>query len=201
MVQTVTMAVGPQNTTLYPLGSRVLAAALIAICAVIEVSLLLSAPGGVTVRATPVVLLVAVGAYALFWAPCVRLSPSELRIVNPLRIHDITWPAIRDIDTRWSLAVDTVRGRITAWAAPSPGPLSQLSRLNRQFFRITITRRQDPRGPELTRSLVLSQWEAYREQGVLGPVEGTGVTTRWNVPSTVAIAVLAVASLAGALWP
>lgn len=195
------MAVGPQNTVLYPLGSRVLAAALIAICAVIEVSLVVSAPGGVTLRATPVVLLVAMGAYTLFWAPRVELSPSELRVVNPLRTHDITWPAICDIDTRWSLAVVTVRGRFTAWAAPSPGPLSQLGRMNRQFLRITVNARHQDSGPPLARALVQTQWEAYRDQGVLGSVEGEGVTTRWNVPLTAAVAVLTAATVAAAIWP
>lgn len=195
------MVVGPQNTVLYPLGSRVLAATLVAICAVIEGSLVAYAHLELALRATPIVLLVALGAYLLFWAPRIELSPAELRIVNPIRTHEISWPAIQDVDARWSLAIDTVRGRVTAWAAPSPGPWSQLRRMNRQLFRITLNARQDLRGTELARSLVLTQWEAYREQGILGAVEGRGVTTSWNVPALVAVVVLCAAVVTAAALP
>ena len=197
--ENVRMAVGPQDTVLYPVGSRVLAVALMAICLVIEVSLVTTAGLEVTLRATPPVLLVAVGAFVLFWAPRVELTPAELVIVNPLRTHRITWPAIRDIETRWSLSLDSVRGRITAWAAPSPGPLSQLSRLHRDAFRVSLAAKGELHGAELARSLVLTQWEAYRQDGVLGAVEGRGVTTHWNMPAAVAIVVLALGTLAGAL--
>jgi hypothetical protein len=199
--ENVSMAVGPQDTVLYPVGSRVLAAVLIAICVVIEVSLVATAHLEVALRATPPVLLVAVGTFVLFWAPRVELTPAELVIVNPLRTHRISWPAIRDIETRWSLSLDTVRGRITAWAAPSPGPLSQLSRLRRDAFRVSLAAKGELHGAELSRSLVLSQWEAYRQEGVLGAVEGRGVATHWNIPAAVAIVVLGAGTLAGALLP
>jgi hypothetical protein len=195
------MAVGPQESVLYPVGSRVLAAVVVAFCLFIEVSLLAYGHLEVTLRATPAVLLVAAGAIVLFWVPRVELSPSELRVVNPLRTHHVTWPAIRDIETRWSLTIDTVRGRLTAWAAPSPGLFSQVGRMRRNAFSVSLNNQREPRGAELARHLVMRQWEAYREQGVLGAVEGDGVTTRWNVPAVVTLAVLLAAAVAGAVWP
>ncbi|WP_284254886.1 PH domain-containing protein [Pseudolysinimonas kribbensis] len=114
------MAIGPQETVLYPVGSRVLAGLVVAICAVVEVSLVVYGHGDVLLRGTPAVLLVAVAAVVVFWMPRLELDPAELRVVNPLRTHDVSWAAIRDIDSRWSLTLDTERGRITAWAAPSP---------------------------------------------------------------------------------
>lgn len=200
--ENVSMAVGPQETVLYPVSSRVLAAAIIAICLVIEVSLLVAARWDMTLRATPLVMLVGVGAFVLFWMPRIELSPAELRIVNPLRTQRITWPAIRDIETRWSLTIDTVHGRVTAWAAPAAGPFSQLGRARRDaFHRVSLGSRQQPRGTDLAPSLVVRQWEAYRDESVLGAVEGEGVTTCWNWPAVATVAVLAVASLTGALWP
>ncbi len=196
------MAVGPQETVLYPVGSRVLAAVIVAVAGVIEISLLVYGHLDVTLRASPAVLLVAVGAIVLFWLPRVELDPAELRVLNPLRTHAIGWPAIRGIDTRWSLTLDTVRGRVTAWAAPAPGPFSQLGRMRRDAFnRVSLAGRQEQHGAALARSLVVRQWEAYHGQGVLGGVEGTGVVTTWNLPAVVLLVVLATAAVAGAVWP
>ncbi len=195
------MAVGPQESVLYPLGSRILAAATVTICAVIEASLLIYGHAELTIRATPAVLLAAVLVFALFWMPRVELDPGELRVVNPFRSYWISWPAIREIDSRWSLTLDTVRGRVTAWAAPSPGLFSQIGRMRRGAFRVTLSADRETRGAEQARQLVVQQWEAYRDQGVLGAVEGKGVTRRWNVPVLAAVAVLAAAAIAGAAWP
>jgi hypothetical protein len=193
------MAVGPQETVLYPVGARVLASVIVILCLVVEGSLIAYGHLDVLLRATPAVILVAELAILGFWLPRVELSPSEVVVVNPLRTHRITWPAIGNIETRWSLSFDTVRGRITAWAAPSPGPLSQLRRMRRDAFRVSLAA-GDSRNGEQTRELVVTQWEAYREQGVLGPVEGTGVRTAWNIPAAALLAVLLIATAAGANW-
>lgn len=196
------MAIGPQQTVLYPLGSRILAGAIVVICGVIEAALISFGHADITLRATPAVLLVALGAFVLFWNPRVELDPAELLIVNPVRSYRISWPAIREIDSRWSLTLDTARGRVTAWAAPAPGPFSQLSRVRRDAYnRVSLGSAGSTRGAELARSLIVGQWEAYREQGVLGAIEGEGVTIRWNVPIVAILIVLAAGTLAGALVP
>jgi len=195
------MAVGPQESVLYPLGSRILAGAVVTICAVIEASLLVYGHTDLTIRATPAVLLAAVLVFALFWMPRVELDPGELRVINPFRSYRISWPAIREIDTRWSLTLETVRGRVTAWAAPSPGLLSQAGRMRRGAFRVSLGAQRESRGAEQARQLIVRQWEAYRDQGVLGAVEGEGVTRRWNVPVVLVVAVLTAATVAAAAWP
>jgi Bacterial PH domain len=195
------MAVGPQESVLYPLGSRVLAGVAVAICAVIEASLLVYGHAELTIRATPAVLLAAVLVFVLFWMPRVELDPGELRVINPFRSYRISWPAIREIDSRWSLTLHTVRGRVTAWAAPSPGLLSQAGRMRRGAFSIWLGTQRESRGAEQARQLIVRQWEAYRDQGVLGAVEGEGVTRRWNMPAVVVVVVLTAAAIAGAAWP
>jgi hypothetical protein len=199
--ENVGVAIGPQETVLYPVGSRVLAGLVVAICAVVEVSLVVYGHGDVLLRATPAVLLVAVAAIVVFWVPRLELDPAEVRVVNPLRTHVVSWAAIRDIDSRWSLTLDTARGRITAWAAPSPGPFSQLGRARRDLLSLSLSRRREVGGAEQSRSLVVRQWSSYREQGLLGAVEGPGVRTRWNLVPAVALGVLAVATILGAAWP
>jgi hypothetical protein len=187
------MAVGPQESVLYPLGSRILAAVVVVICGVIEASLIAYGHAELALRATPAVLLAAVLVYAGFWAPRVELDPAEVRVINPFRSYRISWPAIRDIDSRWSLTLHTVRGRVTAWAAPSPGLFSQLPRMRRDAFRVSLASQRESRGAEEARQLIVQQWEAYREAGVLGAVEGEGVTRRWNVPLLVTVAVVTAA--------
>jgi hypothetical protein len=189
------MAVGPQTTRLVPYFSRVIAVLLGAVCVVVEVALIAYGDLGLTLRATPALAFVAVGGVALFWAPLVELNPAELVIVNPLREHRISWPAIRDVDTRWSLTIDTVRGRVTAWAAPAPGMISQFGRLRRDSYGRPSLGRQEARHTS-TGDLVRRQWESYRDEGVLGAVEGRGVTTTWNVPLTAALVVTAALTVA-----
>jgi hypothetical protein len=195
------MAIGPQETVLYPVGSRVLAGLVVAICAVVEVSLVVYGHGDVLLRSTPAVLLVAVAAVVVFWIPRLELDPAQLRVVNPLRTHEVSWAAIRDIDTRWSLTLDTARGRITAGAAPSPGPFSQVGRARRNLLSLSLSPRREQGGAEQSRSLVVRQWSSYREQGLLGAVEGSGVRTRWNTVPVSALAVLVLATVLGAAWP
>jgi len=140
------MAVGPQESVLYPLGSRILAAVVVVLCAVVEASLIVYGHAELALRATPAVLLAAALVYAGFWAPRVELDPAELRVINPFRSFRISWPAIREIDSRWSLTLDTVKGRVTAWAAPSPGLFSQLPRMRRDAFRVSLGSDRESRG-------------------------------------------------------
>lgn len=65
-------------------------------------------------------------ALVLLWLfvvrPCVRLHDEGLRIVNPLRTTDITWPMITEVRTRWLLEVLHDSDRYAAWGVPSdPG--------------------------------------------------------------------------------
>lgn len=198
------MAVGYRETVLAPRFSRVMAVLVVAVCALTEVSLIVYGRPEPILRATPAVILAGVGAYVLFWAPRIRIGPAELEIVNPLRSRRISWPAILDIDAKWSLTVITVRGRVTAWAAPSPGALADSSR----FRRPRGLKRSEPFRAEPSRAvgavaerLILAQWSEYRDRGVLGAVEGPGVVTTWNRVACLLVGVFSVLTVAGILWP
>jgi hypothetical protein len=66
------------------------------------------------------VVLIAFGAWLLFWAPAVTVGDDAVIVDNPLRRVTIPWPAIERIDTRWSLRLYTRGGSVTAWSAPAP---------------------------------------------------------------------------------
>jgi hypothetical protein len=65
-------------------------------------------------------------ALVLIWLfvvrPCVVLHDEGVRMVNPLRTVDITWPMIEDIRSRWALELFCGGTKYTAWGVPAdPG--------------------------------------------------------------------------------
>ena len=66
-------------------------------------------------------LLLASAAWLVFWAPRVRIATEGVEIRNVFRTHEMSWPAIREVDTKWALNITTAHERVTAWAAPAPG--------------------------------------------------------------------------------
>lgn len=59
--------------------------------------------------------------WACFWRPSVVVSDAGVRLVNVTRTIDVPWPAMREVDTRFALTLETAYGRFRAWAAPAPG--------------------------------------------------------------------------------
>lgn len=68
------------------------------------------------------VLLVLVLVWLFVVHPCVVVHSEGLRIVNPLRRVELTWPAITEVRSRWSLELVADGTRYTAWGVPAdPG--------------------------------------------------------------------------------
>jgi hypothetical protein len=72
-------------------------------------------------RVAPFLAMVAGACWAVFWRPHVAVDDSGVELVNILRTIRLPWPSIRDVDTKWTLTLDTAYGRFSAWAAPAPG--------------------------------------------------------------------------------
>jgi hypothetical protein len=199
------MAVGPQETTLAPRGARALAVLVVAICVVTEVSAIVFGHVDLLLRVTPWTAFAGLGAYLLFWAPSMRLTPAEVVVVNPARTHRITWPTIEDVQTRFALVLVTARSRVTVWAAPAPGPWSSVSQLRRDPLGRPSMGPAQKRLPTtvgaLAPELVLRQWEAYRESGALHGVEGEGESVRWHLSALVALGALLVLGVVAVVWP
>jgi hypothetical protein len=65
-------------------------------------------------------------ALVLLWLfvvrPCVVIHAEGIRLVNPLRVVDATWPAISEVRSRWALELVAEGRRYTAWGVPAdPG--------------------------------------------------------------------------------
>lgn len=57
----------------------------------------------------------------ILWRPQVRVTETDLTIVNPLREVKVSWAAITEIDTTWAMRVKTADAAFTAWAVIAPG--------------------------------------------------------------------------------
>lgn len=76
---------------------------------------------GMILSVWPWLGLVAGLAWAVYWRPEVAVSDGGVRLVNVWRTIDVPWPALRAIETKWALTLETVWGTYRAWAAPAPG--------------------------------------------------------------------------------
>jgi hypothetical protein len=197
------------NTTLRPRFSRVLTVLVWVIVACALGAFVFTGNVAELGRAVAPLLLLAYLTWMMFWKPSVTVGPAGVEFVNLLRTHRITWPAINRIDTKYALTLYTPTGRFVAWSAPAPSRLA-----------VMRASKQDMRGlPESTYGAenrigigdipssdsglaslhVRRHWEHYRDAGLLGEVEGTGVVTTWHRVPMVILAVLVVAVVLSAV--
>jgi hypothetical protein len=92
-------------------------------------AILFSAIGVVALSTEPLTVLLtkvwiyiwfAYCAWLVFWNPSIRVSDSEVVVDNIFKAIRLNWSAIRRIDTKYSLTLETERGVFRAWAAPAP---------------------------------------------------------------------------------
>jgi hypothetical protein len=192
--------------------SRALSVLVIAVCVLGEAGLVFYGHPLTIVHGLAPIALVGYGAYVLFWVPLLVVGPAQLVIVNPARTYEISWPAILDIQTKWGLTLVTPMGKVNAWASPAQNRYSSLSRFSRDTLgrpgmtseRIMDTervKRAATRTPStiagLAPLMITKQWEEYRDRGLLGKLEGAGMTVRWHKVTLVVLAALVVLAVVG----
>lgn len=68
------------------------------------------------------VVLVLVLVWLFVVRPCVVIHPEGVRLVNPMRTAELTWPVITEVRSRWALELVAGGTRYTAWGVPAdPG--------------------------------------------------------------------------------
>ncbi|WP_330472686.1 PH domain-containing protein [Terrabacter sp. C0L_2] len=81
---------------------------------------LLTAPRSWALISTVVLGLVLLWLFVV--RPCVVIHTEGIRLVNPLRVVDVTWPSISEVRSRWALELVVDGRRYTAWGVPAdPG--------------------------------------------------------------------------------
>jgi hypothetical protein len=198
-----------QEVSYRPAFGRTLAVVTVVGCAGGVVALLWAdAPSAI--RYVWPIILVAVVAWAVFWRPSLLMQEHGITIENVFRTYFVPWPAIRGIDTRYSLTLDTSRGRIPVWATPAPARHRALGLSQKDFDGIGPTARGEhgslrPSDAITTPSGNLAQairghWERLRDSGAFASGEDPDAfTVTWHYGTVIAIAVLIAATLIGML--
>jgi hypothetical protein len=151
------------------------------------------------VQVCPWLALVSLVAWALYWRPKVVVNAGGVRVVNVFRTLDIPWPAIRAIETKWTLTLETAFGKVRAWAAPAPG--RQLMRRSEPAdHKIGGYRRGDTARPgDLPQSesgaaaqIIRQRWLHHREAGHLDDpkLEFDRLPSHWNWEVLIGFAVI-----------
>ena len=198
-----------QEVVYRPVFGRVLAVVTVVVCAAGVVALFWS-DAAQGIRYVWPILLVAVLSWTLFWRPSLQVQAHGITVVNVLRTYFVPWPAIRQIDTRFSLTLHTSRRRVTVWAAPAPGRHRMLGLARQDFKGIGESARSEYGGLRPADAIttptgnlaqvIRGHWEGLREAGLLAPGEDPEAeTVTWHRATIAAIAVLAAATAVGLL--
>jgi len=148
----------------------------------------------------PLMGLVVLLVWALFWRPAVEVSDGEVVVRNVLATVRIPWPAYRGVTVKYSLVVHSTGPDVTAWAAPRSSGTVQRMR-----------RRRPPEGPlgpgrhnanaERVADAIVERQAALKDAGYLDGAEaalaaGVAPERRWHWPLIGSVLVLAAASAA-----
>ena len=150
----------------------------------------------------PWMALLTLTCWATFWRPRVAVSDAGVELVNVSRTVFIPWPALHDIDTKWSLTLITAYGRFRAWSAPAPGTRGALLSLGGTP---TEHGRRAPQPEEIVQpgdlvdspsgsaaALIRRRWDEVRVAGHLeNPrLERDRAQVTWHVATALATAAL-----------
>lgn len=182
--------INTDSTTLRSRAGQVLVIVVGLILAAVLVTLVIQWQIVPIVQNVPILALVGYIVWLLMWSPSVTIGPSGVIVRNLLRSHDVSWPAIQRIDTRFALTLYTTAGKIVAWSAPAPSRFaalrstkSDLANLPESSYLAGSIRPGDiPKSDSgLAALYVRRYYEQLRDAGYLdsGVVDGTGVQTRW----------------------
>lgn len=108
-------------------------------------------------------------ALVLLWLfvvrPCAVIHAEGLRIVNPVRVVDLTWPAIDEVRSRWALEILSGSRRYTAWGIPADPARPRYGREILTLGANKVAARKVPEGekrPKVEAQTVAAEIEARR---------------------------------------
>ncbi len=145
-------------------------------------------------RSGPTVLCLVVITWALFWRPHVLVADDGITVANILRTVHVPWPALRSVDSKWSLTVVATDVTVSAWAVPASSGMAARTRRPGRDREDSPSPLQGTGNADAAALAIAEHREALRSAGHLGArTLGTlPSTTTWN---TVEIGALAASLL------
>ncbi|MFC4241908.1 PH domain-containing protein [Gryllotalpicola reticulitermitis] len=197
-----------ESVVLRPRFGIVITCLVWAVVVVCCIALFVQGDGFGALRYLPLFLLAGYLCWMLFWSPAVRIGTAGVVLRNIARSRDVSWAAIRDVDTKYTLTLDTPAGRLSAWAAPAPSRFAGMRAAKAELGHLpestygpgnSVRLGDIPSSDSGLAALhVRRQWERLRDAGALtaAPLEGTGVTTHWHRVELIVLGALVLASVA-----
>ena len=99
---------------------KVLTVVIAALAALSLVSIALGPEPVDAAQLAPMLGLIALATWAIYWRPLVRIDDSGVTVRNVLRTFTVPWSAISQVETRFAFTLVADGVRIVAWAAPAP---------------------------------------------------------------------------------
>lgn len=194
-----------QETTFRPLFGRVLAVVIAVLGVIAIASSFITSEFTQALRVVAPTVLVVVLTFAAFWFPHVSIRRDNVEVGNVFSTSVVPWTAIRRIDTKWALALETDAGTVSAWASPAPGRYATLGmapgdvRGTRSSARAAegSVRPGDALNTDsgAIAHVIRSHWEELRDDGLLDePNAGTGARRRVHTRLLAGVGVLVIAS-------
>lgn len=109
-----------ETTRIHSRNSRLLAVVTGAVLALAVLEMVWARQWVELVRYSGPVGLFGLLLWAALWSPYVECSPAGVHLQNVVTSVRVPWPAIRGIDPRFGLSLDTVYGTFAAWSASRP---------------------------------------------------------------------------------
>jgi hypothetical protein len=196
-----------QETTYRPLFGRILSVAIAVLGAGAVASSVVAGDPLFALRSVAPIGLIVTLVFAAFWFPSVSVRADEIEVRNVFSTHHVPWAAIRRIDTKWALALETDRGTVSAWASPAPGRYSIIGTTRGDVTGTASSARaagssvrpgdalSTPSGA--IAHVIRTHWEELRDDDLLD-APGTGTGSR-RVPHTTLIVTCVVLAVATAV--
>ncbi|WP_028047406.1 PH domain-containing protein [Cellulomonas sp. URHE0023] len=148
----------------------------------------------------PLLALIVLLVWALFWNPAVEVSDGEVVVRNVTATVRIPWPAYRGVTVKYSLVVHTTGSDVTAWAAPRSSGTAQRLRRRRAVTGPLGPGRHNANADRVADAIVERQ-AALKDAGYLKDAQravaaGIGPQRRWHWLTITGVVVLAAASFA-----
>ena len=119
-----------QEVLYRPAFGRTLAVVTVVVCAFGVVALFWGDAAS-AIRYVWPIILIGVVAWALFWRPSLRMQEHGVTVENVFRTYFIPWPSIQGIETRYSLTIETSRGKVPCGRRPLPAVTAHSDSLGR----------------------------------------------------------------------
>jgi hypothetical protein len=190
----------PRHMVFRPISSIVLAVMVLVFCAIMVVGTVLQGNTEFLLRSIGLIALVGAMSVAAFWLPKLEVTEDEILVRNVFSTVRMRWEAIVSIESRWSLAFRTERGKVTAWASPPANQSVGVGFLIRGMSPSTTARPASTpaAGKTSVTEVILATWDERTDRIDLDRGDARPHRTL-NIGTIVVLGVLAAAALAGLL--